>query len=86
MDLFNDSVIDLKEVCWHIAMNSRIIGEAAAFERRDMNTLDLVIKFFNTYLRAAINKKVVNTVYVVLYQYRRYEYFKQYLNSILFPF
>ena len=51
-------------------MNTRIMGETAG-RRGDLNTLDLVIKFFNTYLRASINLSDVRTVYNVLFQYRR---------------
>jgi hypothetical protein len=39
--------------------------------RGDLHTVDLAIKFFNTYLRAAINISDVRTVYNVLYQYRQ---------------
>ncbi len=70
--LFNESMDTLKEVCYHVAMNTRIIAEATcAPERADMHTLDLAIKFFNTYIRAAINKATVHTVYIILFQYRK---------------
>lgn len=70
--LFNESIDILKEVCYHAAMNTRIIGEAACSpDRADMHTLDLAIKFFNTYIRSAINKTIIHTVYIVLFQYRK---------------
>lgn len=50
--LFSESMRLMKELCYHIAMNTRIIGEQAG-KRSDYYTLDLCIKFFNTYLRAA---------------------------------
>jgi hypothetical protein len=68
--LFLASLKIMKELAYHIAMNTRIIGEAAA-NRGDYPTLDLCIKFFNTYLRASININDVRTVYNVLFQYRK---------------
>jgi hypothetical protein len=46
--LFSESLKLMKELAYHIAMNTRIIGETAG-RRGDLHTLDLVIKFFNTY-------------------------------------
>jgi hypothetical protein len=72
----------MKELCYHIAMNTRILGESAA-NRMDYHTLDLSIKFFNTYLRASINLSDVRTVYNVLFQYRKLaEYVVIYGNEI----
>ena len=72
MMLFNESIDLLKEVCYHVAMNTRIIGEGSCHpDRGDLYSLDLSIKFFNTYIRSAITKNVVHTVYIVLFQYRK---------------
>lgn len=49
--LFNESMKVTKELCYHIAMNTRIMGEASC-KQGDYYTLDLCIKFFNTYIRA----------------------------------
>jgi hypothetical protein len=72
MMLFNASIDLLKEVCYHVAMNTRIIGEGSCHpDRGDLYSLDLAIKCFNTYIRSAITKNVVHTVYIVLFQYRK---------------
>jgi hypothetical protein len=70
--LFSESLKFMKEICYHIAMNTRLIGENAVTHKKklDLATLDMVLKFFNTYLRAGINQQDVRTVYTVLYQYR----------------
>jgi hypothetical protein len=52
-----------------IAINTRLLAEEAA-QRNHIELLELLIKFFNTYLRAAINEKDVRTAYSVVYQYR----------------
>ena len=67
--LFNESLKHMKELCYHIAMNTRIMGESAA-RRGDLPALDLCIKFFNTFQRASINMSDVRTVYNILFQYR----------------
>ena len=43
----------------------------AASKRGDLHALDLAIKFFNTFMRAAINKKDIRTAYNILHQYRQ---------------
>ncbi len=60
----------MKDLCCLIAINTRRMGEAAG-ERGDLYTLDLTIKFFNTYLRAVINASDVRTAYNILHQYRK---------------
>jgi hypothetical protein len=69
--LFNESMFQLAEVSNHIAINTKIIGSAAAGQTGDLNTLDLTIKFFNTYLRSGISKMAVAIVYNILAQYRQ---------------
>lgn len=59
-----------KEVCYHLCINTRIIGETAA-KHGDLYVLDLCIKFFNTYLRNAINLNDFRVVYNSLFQYRQ---------------
>eukprot|EP00727_Mastigamoeba_balamuthi_P013961 m51a1_g9188 hypothetical protein (737) ;mRNA; r:72849-75341 len=67
--LFIEAIKLFKEMCYHICINTRIIGETAA-QYGQYNTIDLVIKFYNTYLRTAINLMDVRVVYITLYQYR----------------
>eukprot|EP01116_Phalansterium_solitarium_P011645 TRINITY_DN27399_c0_g1_i1.p1 TRINITY_DN27399_c0_g1~~TRINITY_DN27399_c0_g1_i1.p1 ORF type:complete len:675 (-),score=180.67 TRINITY_DN27399_c0_g1_i1:95-2119(-) len=68
--LFNDSFKHMKETCYQIATNTQVIGDIAA-RRGDIETLNQVIHFFNTYRRAGLNKVDVRTVYNCLYQYRK---------------
>eukprot|EP01116_Phalansterium_solitarium_P022085 TRINITY_DN7166_c0_g1_i1.p1 TRINITY_DN7166_c0_g1~~TRINITY_DN7166_c0_g1_i1.p1 ORF type:complete len:722 (-),score=241.38 TRINITY_DN7166_c0_g1_i1:267-2432(-) len=68
--VFTESLKHMKEMCYHIAMNTRRMGDAAG-KRGDLHVVDLTIKFFNTYLRAGINMPDVRCVYNVLFQYRQ---------------
>ena len=68
--LFTESLGQIKDTCYLIAIDTRRLGEAAA-GRGDMWALDLAIKFFNTYLRSTINAKDIRTGYNILHQYRQ---------------
>ena len=68
--LFGESLGQIKDTCYLIAIDTRRLGEAAA-RRGDLRALDLAIKFFNTYLRATINAKDIRTGYNILHQYRQ---------------
>jgi hypothetical protein len=68
--LFGESLGQIKDTCYLIAIDTRRLGEAAA-RRGDLRALDLSIKFFNTYLRATINAKDIRTAYNILHQYRQ---------------
>lgn len=68
--VFTESLTQIKDVCYLIAIDTRRLGEAAA-RRGDLQTLDLAIKFFNTYLRATINANDIRTAYNILHQYRQ---------------
>ncbi|PRP84491.1 hypothetical protein PROFUN_08076 [Planoprotostelium fungivorum] len=83
LELYNNAIIDFKELCYHIAMNTRLIGEAAGAERFDVHTVDLCIKYFNTYIRYAINQKNTYIVYIVLFQYRKLaEFFTEFTTGL----
>lgn len=68
--LFTESLGQIKDTCYLIAIDTRRLGEAAG-RRGDLWALDLAIKFFNTYLRATINAKDIRTAYNILHQYRQ---------------
>jgi hypothetical protein len=68
--LYGEGLNEMKDLCYLIAINTRRLGEAAA-RHGDLSTLDLAIKFFNTYLRATINATDVRTCYNILHQYRQ---------------
>jgi hypothetical protein len=53
-----------------IAIDTRYIGEAAA-KANDIELINLVFRFMNSYLRATINAHDVRTAYNVLNQYRK---------------
>lgn len=67
--VFGESVSEMRDVARAAAIDTRYIGEAA-LRADDREALALAIKFFNTYLRAAINASEVRTAYNVLNQYR----------------
>jgi hypothetical protein len=68
--LYQEALTSLRELCFLVGYNTRLIGALAA-ELGDLSTLDLVIKFFNTFLRAALVAGDVRTAYNVLHQYRQ---------------
>eukprot|EP00727_Mastigamoeba_balamuthi_P005802 m51a1_g1841 hypothetical protein (768) ;mRNA; f:565696-568463 len=68
-NLFVEAIKFFKEMCYHICINTRLIGETAAGHNQ-LHSIDLCIKFFNTYLRTAINLVDVRVVYNTLFQYR----------------
>lgn len=67
--IYNEALNRMRDINYLIAINTRLIGNTA-LRHRNFELLQLVIKFFNTYLRATINAKDVRTAYNVLNQYR----------------
>jgi len=57
------------DVISRVAIASRRIGARAA-EVGDYDTTDLTLRYFNTYIRHALNAKDVRSVYNIVYQYR----------------
>lgn len=68
--IFNESINRMRDIGQLVAINTRYIGECA-LKVADRPVLHLVIKFFNTYLRATLNAQDVRTAYNVLHQYRQ---------------
>ncbi|MCC6747662.1 MAG: DUF2254 domain-containing protein [Deltaproteobacteria bacterium] len=68
--IFNESLNRMAELAELVGIDSRYIGETA-LQAGDRPVLRLTIKFFNTYLRATINRRDVRTAYNVLHQYRQ---------------
>jgi hypothetical protein len=60
----------LGDVACQVAIATRQLGEQAV-ARRDRAALDLIIKYFNTFLRIDINGKRVRSAYNLLHQYRQ---------------
>eukprot|EP00948_MAST-09A_sp_MAST-9A-sp1_P001263 g1263.t1 len=67
--LFEGGIQEDKNVCFVLAVNTRLLA-TSAMSRFDLHTLDLCIKFFNTFIGHGILQKKVKTVYNILHQYR----------------
>jgi hypothetical protein len=67
--VFSESLNRIRDISYLVAINTRLGAEQAAREQRQ-ELLTLAIKFFNTYLRAAINAGDVRSAYNVIHQYR----------------
>jgi len=68
-DLFSASLGDVRDIAHLVAIQTRRLGEQA-FDEERQEVVRLVVKFFNTYLRAAINGRDVRTAFNVLQQMR----------------
>jgi hypothetical protein len=68
-EVFFATLNKLHDVNNTVALVLRLLGEKAV-ERSDVGLVAAVAKFFNTFLRAAINQGDVRAGYHVLYQYR----------------
>ncbi len=66
--LFGESLGDARDIANLIALQTRQLGVGAIGSHPAL--LDLVIRFFNSYLRAAVNGRDQRTAYYVLDQYR----------------
>ncbi len=67
--VYNESLNRMRDINYIVAIDTRYLGEEA-ISTRSQEVLKLIIKFFNTYLRATLNAKDVRTAYNVLHQYR----------------
>jgi len=69
LGIYTEALSHMPDIDYLIAIDSRYIGEAAA-ERADDALVDLILCFYNSYLRATLNARSVRTAYNVLNQYR----------------
>lgn len=67
--IYNESLNRMRDMNYLIAINTRMLA-LEALKHNDDELLRLVIKFFNTYLRATIGQRDVRTAYNILNQYR----------------
>ena len=67
--VYDASLNEVRDLACVVAMNTRRVGEAA-ITTKNAELIDLIIKFFNTYLRSAINQDDIRSAYNVLHQYR----------------
>lgn len=59
----------MSELVSQIATSTRVLGQHA-HQHGDAVVLDLVIQFFNTYMRHTLNRRDVRSAYNILYEYR----------------
>jgi len=70
LSIYNEALGSMRDINYLIAIDTRYVGEAAA-RAGDTELIELVYRYFNSYLRATINAKEVRTAYNVLHQYRK---------------
>ena len=68
--VFGEALKSMPQMAHVVAIETRYVGEAA-LASGDRAVASLVVKFMNTYLRAALNARDVATAYNVLNQYRQ---------------
>jgi hypothetical protein len=68
-DVFGEAVNRMRDVNHLIAIHTRRLVKGA-LEADDPHTVDLAVKFFNTYFRSAINARDVRTAYNLFNEYR----------------
>jgi Predicted membrane protein (DUF2254) len=67
--LYGETLNRMRDINYLIAINTRKFAEQAMRDN-DNQTVELAVKFFNTFLRATINGRDIRTAYNVLNQYR----------------
>lgn len=70
LSIYNEALSSMRDITYVVAIDTRYIGEAAC-ERKDAALVALVFRFFNSYLRSAINARDIRTTYNVMNQYRK---------------
>jgi hypothetical protein len=70
VDLMGETPAFRKEIIHAIAITTRDIGRRAVLHK-DVELEDLVVRFFNTYFRAALNQRAPTFAYAVMNEYRR---------------
>jgi hypothetical protein len=68
--IYNEALAGNPDMNYLIAINTRYLGEAI-LSKGSPQALRLVVKFFNTYMRATLNKRQVRTAYNLMNQYRQ---------------
>lgn len=68
--IYGEALNRMRDLNYVVAINTRLLAEEAV-RRQNLHLLHLLMKFFNTYVRAAINARDVRTAYNVFNQYRR---------------
>jgi hypothetical protein len=68
--IYTEALGSMRDINYAIAINTRRIAEHAR-NVGDEQALQLAVKFFNTYLRATLNRNEVRTAYTILNPYRK---------------
>ncbi|GBG30947.1 Hypothetical Protein FCC1311_071682 [Hondaea fermentalgiana] len=71
LGLFNEALSSMQESCFLIAIETVKMGQLA-IEVLDYQTIEVVIKMLNTYIRSCLNKRAIRAVYNTLHQYRQF--------------
>lgn len=67
--VYREALASMPDLVTRVAIGTRYIGQAA-ISAGDRDALQVVVKFFNTYMRRALNAKDIGAAYTVLNQYR----------------
>ena len=67
--VYYEALDSMTDVAYQVAIDTRYIGETAA-QTRQTDLIRMVFRFFNSYLRAAIDRRIERTADDVLLQYR----------------
>ncbi|WP_231511624.1 DUF2254 family protein [Chondromyces apiculatus] len=67
--VYREALATMPDLITRVAIDTRYIGQAA-IGAGDRDALQVVVKFFNTYMRRSLNAKDVAAAYNVLNQYR----------------
>lgn len=67
--IYNEALASMRDISHLVAIDTRYVGEAA-LTSSDQPVVTLVLRYMNSYLRAALNLRDVRTAYNVLNQYR----------------
>ena len=68
--IYHEALVNMRDVAYVCAIDTRYIGEKA-IAVDDAEVVSVSVKFFNSYIRAALNARDVRTAYNVLNQYRQ---------------
>ncbi len=69
LGIYAEAQGEMPDINYLIAIDTRYVGEAA-LANGDRAVVELVFRFMNSYLRAALNARAVRTAYNVMNQYR----------------
>ena len=67
--VYYEALESMSDVAYQVAIDTRYIGETAA-RAEQVDLIRMVFRFFNSYLRAAIDRRIERTADDVLLQYR----------------